>query len=109
MLCNECRVEECKRNPLDCKECVNMISPLLLEENKKLQEEVKSLKDRNKDVKNLVEEKENKKMQVEITELRDKVRRLKYGNESLLEQNTALGEEIEDLMFKMRAIRMMAS
>mmetsp|Transcript_34396 Transcript_34396/g.70392 ORF Transcript_34396/g.70392 Transcript_34396/m.70392 type:complete len:96 (-) Transcript_34396:19-306(-) len=43
MLCNECRVEECKRNPLDCKECVNMISPLLLEENKKLQEELKSM------------------------------------------------------------------
>eukprot|EP00985_Skeletonema_marinoi_P013820 scaffold6904_cov140-Skeletonema_marinoi.AAC.2 len=43
MLCNECRVGECKRNPLDCKECVNMISPLLLEENKKLQEELKSM------------------------------------------------------------------
>jgi len=109
MLCDECRVEECKRNPLDCKECVNMISPLLLEENKKLQEELKSLRDRNKDVKNLVEEEENKKMQVEITELRDKVRRLKCENKSLWDQNTTLGVELEDLRFKMRAIRTMAS
>jgi predicted nuclease with TOPRIM domain len=100
-------MKQCQSGGDDCKECARIISPLLLEENKKLQEELKSLRDRNKDAKNLVEE--NKKMQVENTELRDEVRRLKYGNKSLWDQNTTLGVEIEDLTMKMRAIRMMAS
>ena len=105
--CDKCRMKQCQSGGDDCKECARIISPLLLEENKKLQEELKSLRDRNKDAKNLVEE--NKKMQVENTELRDEVRRLKYGNKSLWDQNTTLGVEIEDLTMKMRAIRMMAS
>eukprot|EP00984_Skeletonema_dohrnii_P010728 scaffold4209_cov121-Skeletonema_dohrnii-CCMP3373.AAC.1 len=105
--CDKCRVKQCQSGGNNCKECARIISPLLLEENKKLQEELKSLKDRNKEVKTLVEE--NKKMQVENTELRDEVKRLKYGNKSLWDQNTTLGVEIEDLTMKMRAIRMMAS
>eukprot|EP00985_Skeletonema_marinoi_P012276 scaffold5893_cov106-Skeletonema_marinoi.AAC.7 len=47
-LCDKCRMKQCQSGESNCKECVNMISSVLLAETKKLQEEVKSLRDRNK-------------------------------------------------------------
>eukprot|EP00984_Skeletonema_dohrnii_P036275 scaffold37061_cov183-Skeletonema_dohrnii-CCMP3373.AAC.2 len=47
-LCDKCRMKQCQSGENNCKECVNTISSVLLAETKKLQEEVKSLKDRNK-------------------------------------------------------------
>ncbi|KAL7437006.1 hypothetical protein ACHAXM_005611 [Skeletonema potamos] len=57
-LCDECRMDECQKGENNCKSCLNMIAPLLLEEYKKardlkdevrdLKDEIKSLKDKNK-------------------------------------------------------------
>eukprot|EP00984_Skeletonema_dohrnii_P036274 scaffold37061_cov183-Skeletonema_dohrnii-CCMP3373.AAC.1 len=46
--CNQCRLERCQSGESNCKSCVKMISPILLEENKKMQVEINSLKDKNK-------------------------------------------------------------
>lgn len=82
-ICDDCRIKRCKSGENNCNDCVEIISTKLLEE--------------------------NKKMQVENKELRDEIKRLKYANKSLWEQNAYLGDEVEELTQKMDTIRMLAS
>mmetsp|Transcript_1348 Transcript_1348/g.2166 ORF Transcript_1348/g.2166 Transcript_1348/m.2166 type:complete len:481 (-) Transcript_1348:79-1521(-) len=106
-ICDDCRVKECKSGENNCNDCVKIISTKLLEENKKMQAQISSLKDENKGKQNLLQA--NKKMQVENKELRNEIKRLKYANNALWDQNTHLGGEVEELTQKMNTIRMLAS
>ena len=66
-----CRVKGCQSGENDCEECVEIISRILLEENKMMQAQIRSLRD------------ENEKMQFENEELRDEIERLRCANDSL--------------------------
>ena len=56
-LCDQCRVRVCQsqREDYDCKACAKIISHILLEENKKMQAQIKVFEDENKVLKDEVE------------------------------------------------------
>ncbi len=55
-LCDKCRLVRCQESNDECKSCTKMVSSLILEQSKKFQDEISSLKKEVKDLKKEVKD-----------------------------------------------------